>query len=64
MCILFVYILYVFKVAIHYVFSVLSMLVMFPKKFDRVGELYPGLFFGFLDFFNFAKPLMFEGFSK
>ena len=42
--------------------SVLSTSVMgFPKKLDRGvdgwGELYPVFFLGYLDFFNFAKPL-------
>ena len=59
MCILSVYTL--LKVVGHYDFSVLSMSVMCLKKKVLMGvggwgELYP-ILFGFLDFFNFAKPL-------
>ena len=59
MCIKYVYTF--LKVVGYYDLSVLSMSVMgFQKKLDggvgEWGELYPH-FFGFLEFFNFAKPL-------
>ena len=61
MCILSLYAL--LKVVGHYDLSVLSMSVMgFQKKsldgwwVGGWGELYP-IIFGFLEFFNFAKPL-------
>ena len=63
MCILSVYTL--LKVVGYYDLSVLSMSVMgFQKKFRRGvggwGELYPSLFGIFLNFFNFANPIVSE----
>ena len=55
MCILFVYAL--LKVVSYYDFSVLSMSVMgFQKKFGLVARSIQ-VYFGCLEFFNFAKPL-------
>ena len=50
------------KVVGYYDLSVLSMSVMgFQKKFGwwlgGFFEFYPSFFFGFLEFFNFVKPL-------
>ena len=64
MCILFVYAL--LKVVTYYDFSVLSMSVMGFKKKSLDGEWMGGVssiqvYFGFLEFFNFAKPLTADG---
>ena len=60
MCIVFIY--QLLKVVSYYDLSVLSMSVMGSKKKSLDGEWVGGVnsiqvYFGFLEFFNFAKPL-------
>ena len=57
MCIMSVYRPTLLKVVGSYDLSVLCRSVMVSKKVWILGELYPRVFWDFLNFFNFAKPL-------